>query len=123
MISHVDPKRVHLAYGGSNVLRVETARKNDWNGGGDLARQPPIGTHSGPARDILRIAVNQDSQRRPGTRVVAIDLGQDVRRFGTGSRPQGFQRRNWQVPQHWPHASTGRALGRTPRHVISTDGR
>ena len=84
---------------GTDVLWIETAREEDREGGADLGREPPIGTHSGPAGDSSAVAIDQDSQRRLGARSVAVDLGHDVRRVRSGPRSQGLQRRHRQVPQ------------------------
>ena len=54
---------------------------------------------SGPTRDCFRVAINQDSQRRRRAQLIAVDLGYDPRCIRTGSRPQGFQGRRWQVSQ------------------------
>jgi hypothetical protein len=59
----VDPERTHLPNRHTDVVRIQTAREDDWKSGANLSGEPPIGTNSGPTRRFLRIAVDQDTQR------------------------------------------------------------
>jgi len=54
----VDSERTHLPNRRTNVVRIQSAREDNWKGGANLSGEPPIGTNSGPARGLLRKAVN-----------------------------------------------------------------
>jgi hypothetical protein len=59
--AYVDSKRAHLPNRGANVLGIESAPEQNWEGGANFFGEPPIGARSGSTRASLRIAVNQDS--------------------------------------------------------------
>src|SRR5215207_3922632 len=76
--AHVHAKRMHLSNRGTDVVWIQTAREQKWEGSTDFFRAPPVGTSACPSRHSVGVTVDQNSHRWPGGRKVAIDVNYDM---------------------------------------------